>query len=193
MTIYESSLFDNAVPISSSTSLKKKGGKKKIVTPDNVVVEQAPQASVRKPRKPMSDELKAKLAEGRARKKAEKEAEAKAALDTESAAAAKKEAAKEKRRLARQAKKAETSAEPKSESVTESTADTAALEKEIDTEVAKITKKRKAIVKKDPSEAPKWFTTFVEGFKQEENTLAAQKKPRKAVKEESQALAQERW
>lgn len=146
MALYES-LFADAVPVVKKG--KKKSGK--TITPDNVVIEEAPPAVV-KQKRVMSDTQKAALAAGRERKKAAAEAlkqaevAAKNAVEQEAEALkAKKEAANEKRRLARLAKK-NAGAAVESQSNEETL-----LDNEIDVavkELEKKSRKRKTVVKR---------------------------------------------
>jgi len=62
-----------------------------------------------------------------------------------------------------------------------------------DSSVTEEPKKKKPRVKRDPNDPPQWFTKFVENGKQELNLQAAEKKPKKIVREEAQHEAQQQW
>ena len=162
-----------------------------------------------KTKKPATEKQLAALAKAKEARRLKKEAEqaAKLQAETEATNAAEQEAAKaaaheEKLKARREAAKERRKQKKLEKLREEQTEVKEVVQMPISTPAAPITpepslteepKKKKPRIKRDPNDPPQWFTKFVETGKQELNLQAAEKKPKKVVKEEAQVDAKQQW
>lgn len=209
MPLYKADLFDTAEPVNSvdnSVPPKKRARKGKTV-PENM--DPTPERDVahsgdgnEKKKRVLSEAQKAALLKGQETRKRKREeaaaakaAEEKRVADEAAAEAAKLEAAAAKKEYQKAERKRKR--EEKKAAERPGMSDTSGeLEKELDAAVKELNKgKGKGKAKKvvNDNEPPAWFKSYVASVKKEENLVAAEKKPVKVIKEESAAVAAERW
>lgn len=182
--LYAADVLDTAKPVDTEPAPKKE---KKPATEKQL----AALAKAQETRKRKREEA-AKAKEEEAAKASQAVDEAAKKLEQEEAKKqARREKARERRRLKKEAAQAETSGDKPQLPNPESTQPQTPITPE--PSVVEEPKKKKPRAKKDPSEPPIWFTKFVESGKQEMNLQAAEKKPKKVVKEEAQQAAKEQW
>lgn len=184
--LYAADVLETAKPVNTEPVVKKE--KKPPTEKQLAALKKAQETRKRK----REEAAAAKEAEEQAAKQAVEDA-AKKLEEAEAKKQARREKAKERRKLKQEAKKEEQiNGTAPQLSISGTTQPEAPITPEPSvTEEPK--KKKKPRIKKDPAEPPIWFTKFVEGGKLEQNLQAAEKKPKKVVKEEAQVAAKEQW
>ena len=189
--LYTADVLSNAKPVKSTEPV------------------QSPADSTPKVKKPATEKQLAALAKAKEARRLKKEAAeaAKLQAETEATNAAKQEAAKaaaheEKLKARREAAKERRKQKKLEKLQQESEEQPEPAQKPIKAPEHVITpepslteepKKKKPRIKRDPNDPPQWFTKFVETGKQELNLQAAEKKPKKIVREEAQVDAKQQW
>ena len=183
--LYAADVLESAKPVETTTPAVKK--EKKPATEKQLAALKKAQETRKRKRE---EAEKAKILEGeQAAKKVE--ADLKRLEEEEEKKQARREKAKERRRLKKEQAAQKEVAGDKPQLPVAGTSVAAPITPE--PSVGEEPKKKKPRVKKDPAEPPVWFTKFVESGKQEQNLHAAEKKPKKVVKEEAQQVAKEQW